>query len=175
MTTPAEAASMNKLFLANVTRAVEKMRGNVDYTLRKVLYDMSRQIIMRTPVDTGRLRGNWQFGTAEIPSGQVDDKDPASGFGGPTEKKIWNSIADAKAGTIHYIVNNLPYAQVIEYGMYPNPPKGALVSYGLKKTTTHVDKVSGGYSTQAPQGMVRITVMEYKQFLEGAVAELAGR
>ena len=173
--TPQEAIANNKVFMANVTRLVEKMRGNTDFVVRKVLYDMSRQIIIRTPVDTGRLRGNWQFGTGTIPTGQLEDKDPASGLGGKTESAIWNAIADAKAGTIHYIVNNLPYARVIEYGMYPNPPKGALVSYGLKATTTHADKVSGGYSTQAPAGMVRVTILEYKQFIEGAIAELAGR
>ena len=161
--TPQEAMALNKKFVADVTKFAEKVRGNVDYVVRKVLYDMSRQVIMRTPVDTGRLRGNWQFGTASIPSGRLDVTDKASGLGGPTERGIWNAIADAKAGTVHYIVNNLPYAQVIEYGMYPNPPKGG-------KNMT-----SGGYSTQAPAGMVRVTVLEYKQFIDGAIAELAGR
>jgi hypothetical protein len=46
---------------------------------------------------------------------------------------------------------------VIEYGQYPNPPKGG------------AGKTSGGYSTQAPAGMVRVTVMEYEKYLREAV------
>lgn len=48
----------------------------------------------------------------------------------------------------YLISTGVPYAPVVEYGLYPNPPKG-----GKGKT-------EGGYSKQAPQGMVRISIKE---------------
>lgn len=51
----------------------------------------------------------------------------------------------------HFTVSNdKPYALVLEYGLYPNPPKG-----GKGKT---ID----GYSTQAPKGFARISIEEVK-------------
>jgi len=38
---------------------------------------------------------------------------------------------------------------MLEYGLYPNPPKHP------------TGKTVGGYSTQAPAGMVRISVAEF--------------
>lgn len=46
------------------------------------------------------------------------------------------------------ISTGVPYAPVVEYGLYPNPPKS-----GKGKT-------EGGYSKQAPQGMVRTSIKE---------------
>lgn len=46
------------------------------------------------------------------------------------------------------ISTNVPYMPVLEYGLYPNPPKG-----GKGKTIN-------GFSKQAPQGFVRISIKE---------------
>lgn len=46
------------------------------------------------------------------------------------------------------ISTDKPYANVLEYGLYPNPPKG-----GKGKT-------SDGFSTQAPAGFVRLSIEE---------------
>lgn len=57
----------------------------------------------------------------------------------------------SKVSTAHYRVENQqPYIKVLEYGLYPNPPKG-----GKGKTVN-------GFSTQAPRGMVRISIEEVK-------------
>jgi lysozyme family protein len=47
-----------------------------------------------------------------------------------------------------YLTNSLPYAMTIEYGGYPNPPKNP------------TGKTIGGFSTQAPAGVVRVTAEE---------------
>lgn len=61
------------------------------------------------------------------------------------------SWAISKAGHAHYkVVNPTQYIKVLEYGLYPNPPKG-----GKGKTVN-------GFSTQAPRGMVRISIEEVK-------------
>ena len=160
--TNAQALVQNKLFLVNMSRFVAQTKASCDEIVRMVLFDLSYTLGFYTPVDTGRLRSNWQFGAGEIPTGTLDSTDD------PTDR-LRAQIASATAGTIHYLVNNLPYAAVIEYGQYPNPPKGG----GRKdKTGAHVVRSAGGYSTQAPQGMVRITAIQYKQFLEQGVQKV---
>lgn len=46
------------------------------------------------------------------------------------------------------VASSAPHAKVIEYGLYPNPPK--------KGTGKTVD----GFSTQAPKGYARIAIRE---------------
>lgn len=48
-----------------------------------------------------------------------------------------------------YVISTpVPYAPILEYGLYPNPPRGGK------------DKTVGGFSKQAPQGFVRISIKE---------------
>lgn len=140
-------------FLANVTKFVEKAKGNIDLVVRKIVFDMGTAIIMRTPVDTGRLIGNWQFTQDVIPEGELS-------IGSDPQGRLVGAVEGFTAGHIHYIINNLPYAAVIEYGLYPNPPKKG------------TGKTAGGFSIKAPAGMVRVTVVEYQKFISEAIAEV---
>ena len=54
-----------------------------------------------------------------------------------------------------YIATDKVYAPIIEYGLYPNPPKNP------------TGRTVNGYSSQAPAGMVRVTVMNMAAWLEG--------
>ena len=48
-----------------------------------------------------------------------------------------------------YVISTpVPYAPMLEYGLYPNPPKGGK------------DKTVGGFSKQAPQGFARLSIKE---------------
>lgn len=140
-------------FHADVRRWVQAAKGDVDKVVRKVVLDLGKAIIYRTPIDTGRLVGNWQFGTDEYPTTAHPNWSTHEDAVG----QLASQTAGITAGHVHYIVNNMVYAGVVEYGGYPNPPKG-----GSGKTV-------GGFSTQAPQGMVRVTVLEYQTYLEKAV------
>jgi len=63
-------------------------------------------------------------------------------------RRAW---AISKESDQHYVISNpLPHINVLEYGLYPNPPKK-----GSCKTIN-------GYSIQAPQGFVRISLEEVK-------------
>jgi hypothetical protein len=67
---------------------------------------------------------------------------------------------DISQGSV-FIVNNLPYIAVLEYGGYPNPPSDPV--HG---------KTIGGYSKQAPQGMVRVTAVELKPLVAVVMAKM---
>lgn len=50
------------------------------------------------------------------------------------------------------IFNELPYMQHLEYGLYGKGPKTV-----------------GGYSTQAPAGMVRVSALKFQQFINKSI------
>lgn len=151
-------------FTADIRKFVEKTNGNIDLVVRKVLFDLSTSLVLRTPVDTGRLRANWQYGLDSIPESVSDGTDD------PTAR-LHGEIGNVPevAGRRHYLINNLPYAPVVEYGLYPNPVKVGSQKRGETVPRPHT---VNGFSEQAPYGMVRITVVEFQEFVRLAVASL---
>ena len=91
----------------------------------------------------GRFRGNWQV-TIGVPSeGETGIIDPS----GAIAKQAANDvIMSFKVGVAKYIYfcNNVPYAMPLEYG----------------------------HSTQAPEGMVRITAMQFNQMVSEAAQQV---
>ena len=133
----------------------KSFKGRMNVVVRKVSLDLFKKVVQRTPVDTGRARGNWMVGINHIPIGS------SFGEGNPIGR-IVSDILKAQAGDNVALANTLPYIGTLEYGGFPNPPKKGL------------GKSSGGYSNQAPNGMVRVTVEEYKPTLMEAVAYAKG-
>ena len=60
----------------------------------------------------GRFRGNWRYGFNASPSGELDSVD-MSGAG--TLSALARAAISPGTG-VHYITNNLPYAERIENG-----------------------------------------------------------
>lgn len=108
-----------------------KFRGRLGVFKRGVLIKLFGAVIYDTPVDTGRLRGNWKFSVGSagmIPEAQLDLFDAT---GANTARKITDGVTsqvDEKDGTYN-LSNSLPYVGRIEY--------------------------EGWSHTKAPQGMVR--------------------
>jgi len=128
-------------FSADISKFITHAGANMDQAVRMTVVLASQGVIMNTPVDTGRLRANWQFGQS-IPHGELSGLDTA---GAATIAKIAGQVTSLRAGGECWIVNNLPYAGKIEYG----------------------------YSTvKAPQGMVRITLMNLPHAIESYVRGL---
>lgn len=125
------------------TRASENLlkRANQRYKnlLRAVCYD----IIDGTPVDTGRLKNNW-YPTVNSPSSRSTQQvDPS---GNKSKVRVNNLLARIKLGQNFFFTNNLPYAETVEFGGYPNPPKNP------------TGKTINGFSKQAPSGMLRVNL-----------------
>lgn len=109
-------------------------------------------IVKKTPVDTGRARGNWNITVGH-------DDTTASTRTKPQFKDV-EEVPKVEGDETIYISNNLPYITKLEYGGYPNPPKG-----GKGKTIN-------GYSKQAPEGMVGVTLANNKNIFESAVRSM---
>jgi hypothetical protein len=71
-------------FTLDIQRFVNKAKGNVDLVIRKVALDLFQTRHMKSPVDTGRFKGNWQVAINSIPPGTLDltDKDGSDDFQG---------------------------------------------------------------------------------------------
>lgn len=93
----------------------------------------------------GNFRHNWQI--ARKQSNRVLSGSSKKGFD-YASGQIRNKL---KNGGELFLFNNSPQARVIEYGGYPNPVKKGT----YRKGRGYEKRSSGGFSRQAPQGMVR--------------------
>jgi hypothetical protein len=129
-------------FALDVSRWVAKANGNTDLVLRKITLDLTRSVVMKTPVDTGRARGAWSVSIATIPPYEVKPEDKS---GGNVLSKAAGTInSEVKAGQVIYLTNTLPY----------------------------ILRLEEGYSKQAPAGMVGLTLREWPGIVRTSTAGL---
>jgi hypothetical protein len=136
----------------------EKTGESVDDIVVATVMDLTRRVIRRTPVGNPDL---WKSSPPEgYTGGQAKGNwiasigEPSAGvFDGVTAKNAskpmqWAMPSIQRApDNVYYLVNNLPYVVALEYG----------------------------WSDQAPQGMVRLTVAEFNQSIEKAISKHKGR
>lgn len=128
-------------FARDLAVFVERAKDKQDLVVRKVALDLYRSLAMKSPVDTGRFRGNWQVGVSTVNTTVDSPVDPS---GEAAIARAEAALTNVKVGGVIYLTNSLPYAKPLEYG----------------------------HSKQAPGGMVRITVVEYEQYLANVVGSL---
>jgi len=122
-------------FASDMKKWAAKTKMSEETAIRSATISISSEIMDRTPVATGRLRGNW------IPSinapiiKQTDNTTPL--------KAEMQATAAQATGKVFYLVNSLDYARKIEY--------------------------EGWSKIKAPQGMVRISVQNFKEALRKAI------
>lgn len=126
----------------------------LERTRRGVVLKLFGSIVMDTPVDTGRLRGNWQTSVSAPKSGELEREDKT---GSITVSEIQGNMGDGSRGDISvFFTNNLPYAEVAEYGGWDGP---------TEKVTEE------GYSRKSPAGMVRRNVARINAILAQAAKQ----
>ena len=106
-------------FESDLERFARRVGKSLDETCRGITIKWFSGTIMSTPVDTGRLRGNWQASQESQTSGTTADVDKA---GNATIAKAIRKIGGA--GSVNYLVNNLDYAEKIEFGGSSQAPRG---------------------------------------------------
>jgi hypothetical protein len=138
-------------------------------------------VVDRTPVDTGAARQNWL-----VTLNQEDTSyDPDKKKGGRVKSEGQKVIISAKGDDSILIQNNIPYINMLEFGGYgtakgqgeslkgkPSPLKGKKRVVKEKKPS----KITAdGFSLQAPQGMVGVTLAQADQLFEKAVEAAKGK
>ena len=111
-----------------------------------------RGVVMKTPVDTGRARGNWQVNIGSVPEVEVESEEkgprgkaPQGASGGVFDagQAVIKSLPSKRPFHIVWITNNVPY----------------------------ILRLEEGYSDQAPQGMLGLTLVEVAERIS---AEIGG-
>ena len=143
----------------------DKTDKQLNRIIKKTVFDLTSSIIQDTPVDSGRLRANWlvSFNTPIDAELKLEDKE-----GDATIAKAKALISGNKVPLVYWIQNNLPYANVVEFGLYPNPVKlGSRTKQAKKGSQVKYQVLStNGFSAKAPQGMVRINILRFNKFLQ---------
>ena len=123
---------------------------NATGLVKKITFEAFSRMIMKTPVDSGRARGNWQAEINAVPSGQIDDIDKgkkgstaSDGSGSsPTKDKVLGVVSKIKLGDSIILANNLDYIQNLEDGSSKQSPGGM-----VKVTLAELDNVLKAAST----------------------------
>jgi hypothetical protein len=130
-------------FSKQVDAFIAKAQGSARQKVGTICATLHRDIVMDTPVDTGRARANWQASINTPASTASASTDPS----GASTVAAGQMAATMAYGNVFWIVNNLPYIASLEFGLYGKPPGSA-----------NGPKTVGGYSKQSPRGMVRIAI-----------------
>lgn len=119
---------------------IAQLENDLTDKQKKIAIDMLSGVVSQAPVDSGALRANNTLSVGSVDRSTNNSGDP---------------IAKGKAAlkglvpySTVYIANSLPYAPIVEYGGYPNPPKK-----GKGKTVN-------GFSKQAPTGFYSVTFQQ---------------
>jgi hypothetical protein len=135
----------------NLKNYAAAKKRNIKNVRRVFVFNAYSSVVRRTPVDTGRARGNWNV--------SLNQPDNTTGNKERIRSMNFKSLPEAQGDESYFITNNLPYITKLEDGGYPNPPK---------KPT---GKTVNGYSRQAPNGMVAVTIAEVDNLFSAAVRE----
>jgi len=112
------------------------------------------KVVQRTPVDSGAHRQNWLVTINQ----ESFEYNPGLKKGGRVLSTGKSQIDKARAGDKIILQNNGPAITKLEYGGYgPNSPTG---------------KTVGGFSKQAPRGMVGVTMLEAGAIFNDSVNEV---
>lgn len=111
-------------FTLDLTRFAEKAKGRMDLVVRKTTLDILARVVTKSPVDTGRFRGNWNTG---LDAPVLAERRPAKAGGAPLERGA-EVLGAYSPGRLIYVTNSLPYAEALENGSSQQAPTGIVAT-----------------------------------------------
>ncbi len=102
-------------------QAQAKLRKRADQAFRALVLEASKRIVLRTPVDTGRARGNWHLARG---SPDLSTTESTDGAGGRTISTIMAKLQGMKGGDAVFLTNALAYIISLEHGHSKQAPAG---------------------------------------------------
>ena len=143
-------------FTLDLQKFAKKTNANTELLVKSVVAGVAESIVEMSPVGDatawaspppkgytgGRFRGNWDYGFNITPRTEFDVIDKTGAIS--LNRVDTGMIGKKMAGNVHYIANNLPYAQRLE----------------------------DGWSNQAPSGMVRLTAIKWQSIVDEQAGKL---
>lgn len=122
-------------FSIPIARMAEQAKADLDTVARKVALSVFTSVVVRSPVDTGRFKSNWNvshnapdFGTTE----------------GANEQRATTEVQKALSfpvGGVVWLANGLPYARRLEHGWSKQAPAG-MVKITVQEFSLIVNKAA---------------------------------
>ena len=117
-------------FALNLAKQIEAAKEQSELVAKKIMIELFNRVIQKSPVDTGRFRANWNCSIGSPDLSTSQAIDPSGS--GAISKATSTVVSYTLNGQSVFLTNNLPYA----------------------------DRLENGWSDQAPNGMVRLSMME---------------
>lgn len=117
----------------SLDKLAAKAGQDIEKVGRTATFQLFNAVQLRSPVDTGRFRGNWQFGKDTIPAGALSRLDAT---GTLAQQEALRALSSPLGG-VTYFVNNLPYARRLENGYSQQAPIG-MVRISVREFSKYV-------------------------------------
>lgn len=112
---------MADTFVIDVEQFAAKSISDIDVIRRKTTLEVFSKVVKKTPVDTGRARGNWQTTIGSPASGEIERLDRS---GAASVSEVVSVVGRSGLTDVVFLTNNLPYIGVLEYGHSRQAPRG---------------------------------------------------
>jgi hypothetical protein len=103
------------------TAFIAQIESNLTKQARIIAMALLSEVVLRSPVDTGRFRGNT---TISIGAPVFANTDTMDKNGASTISAGQTVLSGLKPYTVIYLQNNLPYAEKLELGHSKQAPSG---------------------------------------------------
>ena len=126
-------------FALEIEAELDQMNEDIGEAIALTALYGARGVVQKSPVDTGRFKGNWYASISTPDPTKTQEVDKG---GGPTIARAEGALSaysSVEGFPVIYLQNNLPYASGLE----------------------------DGRSGQAPGGVLGITIAEMQAFWEG--------
>ena len=170
-------ANWNQLGSSLINKLSDNFAHSALTVFEDVAINITGSVIAQTPVgieEGGKLKANWQI--SETLNDRVLTSSNKSKSGSFAQKKIRGKFAAVnmqgvkrQKSKILFLFNNSPYANTVEYGGYPDPVELGTFNRRAKKYEIRSQR---GYSKQAPVGMVRTNVLNFKNRMKSRAGKL---
>ena len=132
-------------FNSDVSAWINSVKTGLDDVVREFVKSVHAQLVMGSPVDTGRFRANWQITYNSIPLYALNEYDKTGSKTISAGARVANALPLGRGGAVTtiYFSNMLIYANALEYG----------------------------HSRQAPAGVVGIVAISLRAFMSEAIKQ----
>lgn len=110
-----------KSFAKRIREIGEQVEVGSNRLVVEVALAVDQTVVLATPVDTGRARGNWQVGIGQAVTEESADEDKV---GQRTIDRNKRKVLSRKSGQSIFISNNLPYIRTLNEGHSAQAPEG---------------------------------------------------
>lgn len=124
---------------------IKTIEADLTKKQKDIVIDALQGVVLSSAVDTGAVRANNRIGIGHV-DGKADENEVDKG-GQRTLTRELAKLGSLKPFQTVYLSNSLPYAYILNYGLYPKNPK------------VETGKTENGYSRQDPTGFYETTFM----------------